>query len=507
MKGITWRTVVVATTVLAGLVVLSCAKEKSEPEARATHEHETAAEPKDVEEVWVCECCPDVRSAEPGVCPKCNMRLTPAGEKGGIKKVDEGAAEEWTCGMHPAIRSEEPGKCPICNMDLIPVAKDDSGALRVNPETVRLVGVGVGEVDYLPLVRAIWTVGKVDYDETLVKHVASRVQGRVERLFIDFQGSKVSKGEPILSVYSPELVTALEEYRASLRADAATASIEALARSAEMRLKLWGLDDREIKHLLGADVASAYEIPVRSPISGTVIEKNVVEGKYVKEGENLYVVADLSRVWITAEVYEDDIADVMLGNMVMVTARAYPREVFHGKVAFIDPYLNEHTRAAGIRIEVNNPDERLKPGMYVEAVLEVPVNRDETVHWICPMHPDVVARGPGECPECGMFLEKVAAGLVLAVPKVAVVHTADLAQVYVERREGVYEVRRVELGQVSSVKEGTGEYYPVLDGLSAHERVVTEASFLIHSQARLTGKAASAYGGALGVEAPVLHQH
>jgi Cu(I)/Ag(I) efflux system membrane fusion protein len=392
-------------------------------------------------------------------------------------------------------------------MDLVPVTKDDSGALKVNPETVRLVGVGVGEVDYLPLVRTIWTVGKVDYDETRVKYVASRVQGRVERLHIDFQGSKVIKGEPLLAIYSPDLVTALEEYRASLRADAATASIGALARSAEMRLKLWGLDEREIRQLLASDAASAYEIPVRSPISGTVIEKNVFEGKYVKEGENLYVVADLSRVWITAEVYEGDIADVMLGDMVMVTARAHPHEMFHGKVAFIDPYVNEHTRAAGIRIEVNNADEKLKPGMYVEAKLEVPVRRDEGVFWICPMHPDVVAKGPGECPECGMFLEKVAAGTVLAVPRGAVIHTADVAQVYVERDEGIYEVRQVELGEVSTVKGGGGEYYPVRDGLFAHERVVTDASFLIHSQARLTGKAASAYGGALDVETPVIHQH
>jgi Cu(I)/Ag(I) efflux system membrane fusion protein len=531
----------------------------------------------DAPEEWVCECCPEVRSNEPGVCPTCNMNLIPAepgegnghdhemdgnhpggatqngqwtcpmhpevisdepgqcpdcnmdlvpmekhhdrtgavGSTEGTQHAGHGQVSEWTCGMHPAIRSEEPGKCPICNMDLVPVTGGDTDAVTISQEMLDVVGADHATVQYLPLAKVITAVGRVEYDERLVRHVASRVPGRVEKLYADFAGVEVSRGEPLLAIYSPELITALEEYRtASAAARRGTSGgavatgtgLKALAEAAKTRLRLWGLDDREITEAAGSGPDDAYTVLIRSPISGTVTEKKVFEGKYVKEGEGLYVVADLSRVWVTGDVYEDDIAHVSEGDMVMAVATAYPKEMFHGKVAFVDPFIDRKTRAARVRLEIANPDQKLKPGMFVETTLEIPVSREERDFWTCPMHPDVIESGPGECPDCGMFLEKVTGGQALGVPRDAVVFAGDLPVVYVERSAGTYEPRPVVIGEVASVPGSEGLHYHILDGLTVGERVITDASFLIHSQARLTGKAASAYGGALQVDAPG-HRH
>jgi hypothetical protein len=463
--------------------------------------------------VWVCKCCPDVRASEPGVCPECNMELVPQAVSQ-VEARSPTAAGEWTCGMHPAIRSKEPGKCPICNMDLVPVKHGEEGALRIDPGALERVGAKHHEVGYLPLSRTIWTVGRVEYDERLVRQVASRIAGRVDRLYADFVGVEVARGQPLLAIYSPELVTALAEYRTSLEAaghasqsDASLAAdLGALARSARVRLSLWGLDERDIEAMQGADDDMPYLIPIRSPMSGTVVEKNVLEGEYVREGEGLYVVADLSRVWITADVYEDDIGSVKVGDRVSARSKALPGEVFKGEVTFIDPLVDRARRSVRVRMEIDNPRRQLKPGMYVETEIELASNRRETAIWVCPMHPEVVSQSPGECPECCMFLEEIMAGEELAVPKDAVVHAGGTPLVYVERDRGVYEPREVVLGRPSTAS-GHSEtvYYPVLGGLARGERVVTGASFLVHSQSKLTGTAASAYGGALDVEGPGGH--
>lgn len=501
-------------------------------------------------QAWTCSMHPDVRSDAPGLCPDCNMKLIPvepeAGEMmdeshmmdpgpgetmdeshalgsppgemtdhglaGGAESGDAGndAVEEWTCGMHPAIRSEEPGKCPICNMDLIPVTPSDRNALRLEEEALKQVGARRAEVEYLPLIRTVWAVGQVEYDERQVRYVPSRVPGRVEKLHADFVGTEVRKGEPLLEIYSPELITALGEYeraRSALGAgegagagDTRRASVEALARSAKTRLELWGLNEMEIDGIVAAGEAISYRIPIRSPISGTVIDKNAFEGKYVKEGENLFTVADLSTVWITADLFEEDLGGVRVGDMVRATSRTYPGEAFEGRVAFIDPYVDRSTRAARMRMELPNPDMRLKPGMYVEVRLEAPVSRAKGVVWTCPMHPEVVSDVPGECPECGMFLNRIEAGLTLAVPEGAVVHAGETALAYVEKEAGTYEARQLVLGEAGALKGVKDEtYYPVLEGLMPNETVITDAGFLVHSQARLTGQAASAYGGALDV--------
>ena len=542
------RPAAVLVLLLASITALagSCTREP----AAGSQSPEGAAKPS---QEWICECCPEVVSSEPGECPDCGMNLTPRSALDATPNSAEasqvwtcpmhpevisdapgrcpdcnmnlvpseiGAQEpqgqepkEWTCGMHPAIRSEEPGKCPICNMDLVPVRHHQGNAVNVKRGSVEAIGLELAQVRYLPLVKEIETVGKVTYDERRVRHVASRVGGRIEHLYAGHVGIQVEAGEPLLTIYSPELVTALSEYLAALKAFNNSPSgaigegdLGALAQSARSRLALWGIDDREIESLTAQASAESYSIPVRSPISGSVIAKHAFEGQYVREGEDLFIVADLSRLWLTAELYEDDIAYVRVGDEVTAALKAYPDRVLRGTVAFIDPYLDEHTRTAEIRVDIVNQGGDLKPGMFLEARLAVPLKRDHGETWICPMHPHISQPEPGECPECGMFLERVDAGDVLAVLRSAVVYAGEVPTVYVERGQGMYQPRQVALGGVASLAGGDERYLAVLDGLSAGETVVASAGFLVHSQARLTGRAASAYGGALDVDVPG-HSH
>jgi Cu(I)/Ag(I) efflux system membrane fusion protein len=454
--------------------------------------------------------CPDVEATEPGQCPKCNMDLVPKVVEASPEHADHGEeAPQWTCGMHPSIRSEQPGKCPVCNMDLVPVGKGAaSGLIELDAEKASLAGLEHAEATYMPLVKKIWAVGEVDYDETRVEHIASRIPGRIEDLSVDFTGAQVSRGDVLLTIYSPQLITALREYQRSLeRAAGGGAGAEELAESSRRKLVLWGLTDQEIDRVASLDEIPD-EIPVRSPIDGTVIERTATEGKYVKEGENLYVIADLSSVWITSRVYEEDISYIEPGDEVTIVADAFPKDEFPGRVSYIDAYLDKHTRTLGVRVDAENPDEKLKPGMYARASFEIPLSREEGFFYTCPMHPDVVSAAPGECPDCGMFLERVEGGRVLAVPRDAVVRAAKASVVYVRRGEWSYEPRQVKLGEAASLKgDGGGSYYHVLDGLMPGDVVVTRGSFLLDSQARLTGQAASAYGGALSVEPGSGHQH
>ena len=458
--------------------------------------------------IWVCPMCPGVTAAEPGKCPECNMDLVPqeaeAGpEHGHPDRSAEPHAPEWTCGMHPSIRSEQPGKCPICNMDLIPVEKAEAGGLvELDAEKARLGGIEHAEVEYLPLMKEIWAVGEIDYDETRVEHIASRVRGRIEDLRVDFTGARVSKGDVLLTIYSPQLITTFEEYKRSLERNRGTAGagMQGIAESSRRKLLLWGISEEEIDYMVSLPEIPE-QIPVRSPMDGTVIERTATEGEYVKEGENLYVIADLSSAWIMARVYEEDVSYIETGDAVIIVAEAFPNEEFTGSVSYIDPYLDRHTRTLGVRVEARNPDGKLKPGMYVRVTFEVPLSREKGAFYTCPMHPEVISGKPGECPECGMFLEKVEGGRVLAVPRDAVIRAAKAAVVYVRRGEWSYEPRQLRLGEAGSLRgERGGSYYHVLEGLMPGDRVVTNGSFLVDSQARLTGQAASAYGGALSVE-------
>lgn len=444
----------------------------------------------------------------------------------------------WTCGMHPSVRADESGKCPICNMDLVPVYEEEMiegesaeeviTQLKLGSRARALARVRTTEVKYLPLVKEIYTVGNMDYDERKVAYVAAWIAGRIDGLYVDFTGTEIKKGAPLIKIYSPDLISTQKEYLLALEtkdkvkhshlADAIRGA-DSLVEATRHRLLLWGITEEQIAELKKTREVKTHMI-INAPISGTVIHKNAYEGKYVKEGENIYQIADLSNLWMKADVYEYEMSWVEEGQKVDITTPTFPGEVFTGSVSFIDPFLQSKTRSVKIRADVPNPESKLSPGMYVNATISIPIQQmlvrekaeKEMDKYVCPMHPTVVSNQPDFCLECGMALEEkkeqATANTILAIPKDAVLNTGVRNIVYLDRGDGVYEGKEVKVGpEAMALVNGRKErFFPVIEGLQEGDLVVSRANFLIDSQSQVSGPAAAAYGGALGEAEPV-HRH
>ncbi len=457
----------------------------------------------------------------------------PAAEPGA-----EAAKVEYFCPMHPQIVRSEPGSCPLCGMPLSRREKGEAGALpegvlarvQLSPLRVAQGGVRTAEVAAKPLVREVRTAGFVEVDERREKRIAARVAGRIDALSVDFTGKRVAEGETLASLFSPDLITAEEALLSSARAaddlrkrgaghEEADRARRLLDASRE-RLLLWGLSAEQVEAVL-ASGRTGDHVDLRSPLAGTVLEKRVAVGQYVMEGEDLYRIADLSRVWVRARVFAADLALARVGAPVEAEAEGFPGETFRGTVAFVDPVLDPATRTAGVRMDLDNAGGRLLPGMFVQAKLRVPVAELEPFAgrkveapkpgdgdlWTCPMHPEVVSKEPGKCPKCAMALVRravpeVLAGAVLAVPEPAVIDTGSRKVVYRESSPGVFDAVEVVLGPRA---EG---WYPVISGLAAGDRVVAAGAFLVDAETRLNPSMAAAYFGASGSPAPASgHQH
>ncbi len=423
----------------------------------------------------------------------------------------QAAATTWTCSMHPQFKLPKQGKCPICFMDLIPM-EDDSGA-DDHPRRLRMsqAAMALAEIQTVPVRRQyvrkpVRMVGRVDYDETRVADITAWVPGRLDRLFVDYTGVTVRKGDHLVSMYSPDLIVAQRELLQTWKAynrvsgEQEKRLVETSLQASEEKLRLLGLLDEQIAEIKSRGTPSD-RLTVYAPTGGIVIEKHANEGVYVKTGTKIYTIADLSHVWVYLDAYESDVAWIRYGQEAEFTTESCPGEVFRGRVVFVDPVLNGKTRTVKIRVNVPNDDLRLKPGMFVRALVRSRLAAGGRVFapslagkWISPMHPEVVKDGPGQCDVCGMdlvpaeMLGLVANGEIepaLAIPVTAPLVTGTRAVVYVrvpDEAEPTFEGREVMLGHRA------GDYYIVKGGLKEGERVVVSGNFKIDADLQLKGK-------------------
>ena len=297
---------------------------------------------------------------------------------------------EYYCPMHPNIIRSEPGNCPICGMPLVERAKTDHAELpegvlareQLTPLKVQMGSIASTPVEYRLLTREIRTVGIVDYDETRRAFIAARIKGRIDKLFVNFVGQHVEQGDPLVWIYSPELLTAQQELLVAQRGlngqsapgALATQMTQSLLDTARQKLLLWSITDEQIDEILRRGTPETH-LTIYSPISGFVTEKKVLEGRYVDEGDDLYTIADLSSVWMEAKVFEDESAGVEVCTAVEVRCTAFPAELFAGRITFIAYKVDPATRTVSARVEIANPNIKLKPGMYAQAFIRVPIGR------------------------------------------------------------------------------------------------------------------------------------
>jgi Cu(I)/Ag(I) efflux system membrane fusion protein len=399
---------------------------------------------------------------------------------------------EYFCPMHPYIVRDKAGdKCPICHMDLAkrkkgtgePQALPSGTVSRVQltPYRVVLAGVQTIPVQYEPLVKEINTYGSVEFDETKQAQIASRQKARIDKLYVNFTGQMVEQGEKLADLdvrYTPELTVTLQDF---LRAR--QSGNREQEDSARKRLKLWDINEDQIQEFLSSGKVNT-KLTIYSPIHGHVIKKYQREGNFVDEGTPLYDVADLSTVWIEAQVYEADQAFLRLEERVTATTLSLPGQEFAGRVSFIYPHLDENTRTLGVRFEMPNTDHRLRPGMYAAVKIKA-----------LPNQLGVFAKAFGKETEQETELKK---NRLLAVPESAVIDTGKLKVVYREASPDTYEGVAVQLGPRMALADSSIALYPVLSGLNPGDRIVTAGSFLIDAETRLNPEAGSIYFGGSG---------
>ena len=367
----------------------------------------------------------------------------------------------YQCPMHPSYTSDKPGDCPICGMTLEPVEPADTLAahaeaghggdvpglapVHISPERIQLIGVRMARVERRALGGHLDLVGFVTPDETLLRRIQLRVAGWVQELYLNRTGEQVAAGQPLLAIYSPELYQSEQEFLIELssRDSMPGMSHEAGATSSSReRMRLLGVPDGEIARL-ERERTAATRLVLTAPFTGTVLERGVVEGQYVGAETQLFSLADLSRVWVLADLYEMDLGRVRSGDRARFTAGALPGRTFEGRVDFVYPTVSSETRTVKLRIALENPRGELKPGMYGRVIV-------------------TGAGAPG-----------------LAVPGEAVVNTGEHDYVFLARAGGTFEPRMITVGLED------GDWVQVLSGLAAGDTVVASASFLIDSESRL----------------------
>ncbi len=375
---------------------------------------------------------------------------------GHVHTEGEGGVEEakiYTCSMHPQIRQDGPGKCPLCGMELIPLTSQ-SGTGSTNPyvhslsgEAVALANIQTFVIDSTAPQHEISLSGKIAVNEQNLAVITANFSGRIEKLFIDFTGQQVSKGQKLATVYSPDLITAQKEL---LEAAGNKEANPVLYRAVREKLRLWKIDDRQIAAIEASGEVKA-ELDIHADVAGVVIKRGYSTGDFVGRGDVLFEIADLSRVWVQLDAYESDIPLIKVGDKIEITVASFPGRIFSAKVNFVDPLVNPQSRTAAVRAEIGNPDLALKPDMFINAKVKVKQTSKEKS---------------------------------LLIPKSALLWTGKRSIVYVDVTDGEYpafELRELTLGARS------GDYYAVVAGLNPGEKVVANGVFAIDAAAQLSG--------------------
>ena len=386
------------------------------------------------------------------------------GAPGGERKV-----VYWVDPMHPWYKSDKPGIAPDCGMKLVPVHEGEqaqyegktpgmpAGTVQITPEKQQLIGVEYGTVEYSATFDTIRAAAKVMLDETRIAKVNAKLEGWIDQVFVDFIGKHVSKGHPLLTIYSPEALATQQEYLLALKAkDLMAASSmhemmgghDSMLAAARKRLQLWDISDAQIDEILKTG-QPLKNLTLYSPISGFVTERNAFPKQRITPDTVLYTVADLSNVWVQADVYEYEGAAVRVGEPATLTLPYLAGKVFRGRVSYILPQVDPMTRTLKVRLEFENPGYLLKPEMYG----------------------DVEFRTGG--------------ARRLTAPQQAVLNSGLRQVVFVDRGNGYFEPREVKAGQQ------LGDRVEILSGLKAGERIVTSGNFLIDSESQLKAAAAS----------------
>lgn len=372
-----------------------------------------------------------------------------------LEEQTEAEEKVYTCSMHPQIKQNKPGLCPICAMDLVPMETGSIEGEHVDPNEIQMTesALALASVQTTTVKRGVpeknvQLLGKVKADERKISELTARFGGRIEKLFINYTGQNVRKGQKLGTIYSPELITAQKELLEAVKYKESNPSFYKASRT---KLKLWDLTEQQIDAIVTKGEPKTY-FEIQSPITGTVTKRHVAIGDYVKEGSALFEVINLSKVWVMFDAYESDLPWIRKGDVIDFTIQSIPGENFSGKVTYIDPFIDAQTRVAQVRVELNNPKQQLKPEMFTNGILK-----------------SNVAENTNE----------------LLIPKSSILWTGKRAVVYIKvpgRESASFIYRQITLGAEA------GNFYVVADGLSEGEEIATNGVFKIDAAAQLAGK-------------------
>ncbi|MCL4524173.1 MAG: efflux RND transporter periplasmic adaptor subunit [Acidobacteria bacterium] len=428
---------------------------------------------------WYDSMNPAYKSDKPGKAPD-GMDLVPqyADEESTAKTTTPGERKisYWYDPMHPAYKADKPGTAPDCGMDLVPKYADEEsavkdlppGTVQISSEKQQLIGVRTGKVERQRIQRVLRVVGRIGIDETRVSHIHTKVSGYIEQVYANFVGKEVKAGDPLFSIYSPDLVSTQQEYLIAVRAqkelkDApykeVSSGAASLVTAARERLRLWDMSEAEIA-ALEKDGKVKREVTIYSPATGIVTERAAYQhGRFVSPEMDLYIITDLSSVWMLAEVFEFEVPYVHIGQDATVRLSYTPGKTYTGKVSFINPSVDPKTRTVRVRIELPNPNLDFKPDMYADVELSIDY------------------------------------GTQIVVPQEAVLDSGAEQIVFVARGDGYFEPRPIKIGpKMAGLPKGVGaaagsEQVIVLSGLRPGETIVTSGNFLIDSESRLKNPA------------------